>query len=324
MIGFYYIIAETVSGFDAILNPFELYTLPLDDWIAIGVELVVDRFRPLFQAIRVPVELILNSIESLFIAIPPLIFIVGLGLITWQIGGRAIAIYTVITLTFIGFLGIWKAAMVTLALVLTAVILCAIVGIPVGILAAKNDRIDRGLRPLLDTMQTLPAFVYLVPVVMLFGIGRVPGTIATFIFAVPPLIRLTNLGIRQVSPEAVEAAIAFGSTPRQILWNVQLPLSLPTILTGINQAIVLALSMSVIASMIAVEGLGQLVLQGVGRLDVGLAAVGGLGIVLIAILLDRIATAIANGGGSWRDRGIIKWLSRNRKRSQEAIHYSSR
>jgi ABC-type proline/glycine betaine transport system permease subunit len=159
---------------------------------------------------------------------------------------------------------------------------------------------------------------------MLFGIGRVPGTIATFIFAVPPLIRLTNLGIRQVSPEAVEAAIAFGSTPREILWNVQLPLSLPAILTGMNQAIVLALSMSVIASMIAVEGLGQLVLQGVGRLDVGLAAVGGLGIVLIAILLDRTATAIAKSGESWRDRGIIKLLSRHRQRSQDAINYSSR
>lgn len=324
MIGFDYIIAETVSGFDAILNPFELYTLPLDDWIAIAVEFVVDNFRPLFQAIRVPVELILNFIESLFLFIPPLIFIVGSGLITWQIGGHTIAIYAILTLTFIGFLGIWKAAMVTLSLVLTAVILCAIVGIPAGILAAKNDRFDRGLRPLLDTMQTLPAFVYLVPVVMLFGIGRVPGTIATFIFAVPPLIRLTNLGIRQVSPEAVEAAIAFGSTPREILWNVQLPLSLPAILTGMNQAIVLALSMSVIASMIAVEGLGQLVLQGVGRLDVGLAAVGGLGIVLIAILLDRTATAIAKSGESWRDRGIIKLLSRHRQRSQDAINYSSR
>ena len=323
MIQFYHTIAETVSGFDAILNPFELYTLPLDDWIGIAVDFFVDHFRPLFQAIRSPVELILNFIESRFLSIPPLILILALGLITWQIGGRAIAIYTILTLTLIGLLGIWKATMVTLSLVLTAIILCVVVGIPVGILAAKNDRIDRWIRPLLDTMQTLPAFVYLVPVVMLFGIGRVPGTIATFIFAVPPLIRLTNLGIRQVSPEAVEAAIAFGSTPLQILWNVQLPLSLPAILTGINQAIVLALSMSVIASMIAVEGLGQLVLQGVGRQDVGLAAVGGFGIVSIAILLDRIAIVIANSGGSWRDRGIIKVLSRNRKNSEEPLEYLS-
>jgi hypothetical protein len=143
MIQFYPIISETVSGFDAILNPFELYTLPLDDWIAIAVEFLVDRFRPLFQAIRVPVEFILNFIESLFLSIPRLIFILALGFIIWHIAGRSIAIYSILTLTFIGLLGIWKASMVTLALVLTAVILCAIVGIPVEILAAKNDQFDR-------------------------------------------------------------------------------------------------------------------------------------------------------------------------------------
>jgi ABC-type proline/glycine betaine transport system permease subunit len=155
-------------------------------------------------------------------------------------------------------------------------------------------------------MQTLPSFVYLVPVVMLFGIGEVPGVIVTLIFAVPPLIRLTNLGIRQVSKEVVEAALAFGSTPNQVLWEAQIPLALPTILAGVNQSILLALSMVVVASMISVEGLGQMVLRGIGRLDVGLATVGGISIVLVAILLDRITQALGKAKKvSWKKRGPI-------------------
>ena len=183
--------------------------------------------------------------------------------------------------------------MISLSLVVTAVVFCLAVGIPVGIVCAKSDRAERAIRPLLDVMQTLPSFVYLVPVVMLFGIGEVPGVIATIIFAIPPLIRLTNLGIRQVSTEVIEAGIAFGSTPWQLLWEAQIPLAMPTILAGVNQAILMALSMSVVTSMIAVPGLGKMVLQGVGRLDVGLAAVGGLGIVLLAIMLDRLTQALA-------------------------------
>jgi glycine betaine/proline transport system permease protein len=157
-------------------------------------------------------------------------------------------------------------------------------------------------------MQTLPTFVYLLPVVMLFGTEKVPGVIVTVIFAVPPLIRLTNIGIRQVSAETIEAAQSFGSTPRQMLWEVQVPLAMPTILAGVNQAIMLALSMVVIASLIAVEGLGQMVNRGIGRLDVGLAAVGGIGIVLMAIVLDRITQAAGKppkDGRSWHDRGPI-------------------
>jgi glycine betaine/proline transport system permease protein/glycine betaine/proline transport system substrate-binding protein len=167
-----------------------------------------------------------------------------------------------------------------------------IIGIPLGVVAAQNDPVEHLIRPVLDVMQTIPTFVYLVPVVMLFGIGEVPGVIATIIYATPPLIRLTNLGIRQVSSEAVEAAIAFGSTPLQVLWEVQLPLAMPAILTGLNQTILFALGMSVITAMIAVPGLGLMVLQGVGRLDVGLASIGGIGIVLMAIILDRITQAI--------------------------------
>ncbi|HAC63175.1 MAG TPA: glycine/betaine ABC transporter permease [Cyanothece sp. UBA12306] len=285
---YYLMSTQNVSGIDTILNPFQLYTIPLDDWITQFINFIVNNFRPFFQAISFPISWILKSIEWFFLAIPPLIFIIVLGIITWKLVGKKIAIYSIISLILIGFVDIWEQSMVSLALVVTAVVFCLVVGIPVGIICSKNDRIEQVIRPLLDVMQTLPSFVYLVPVVMLFGIGEVPGVIATIIFAIPPLIRLTNLGIRQVSPEVVEAAIAFGSTPLQVLWEAQIPLAMPTILAGVNQAILMALSMSVVTSMIAVPGLGQMVLQGVGRLDVGLAAVGGLGIVLLAIMLDRI------------------------------------
>ena len=278
---------------DNILNPFQLYTIPLDDWITEIINFLVDNFRPFFQAIGLPIRWTLQNIESGFQAIPPLIFIILVGLIAWRVAGRKITIYSVIALTLIGFVDVWEQAMVSLALVITAIIFCLVVGIPIGILSAKSNRFERLVRPVLDVMQTLPSFVYLVPVVMLFGIGEVPGVIATIIFAIPPLIRLTNLWIRQVSPEVMEAAIAFGSTPWQLLWEAQIPLAMPTILAGVNQSILMALSMSVVTSMIAVPGLGLMVLQGVNRLDVGLAAVGGLGIVLLAIMLDRITQAIA-------------------------------
>ena len=303
-----YFIAASQGELETILNPFQFYTLPLDKWVNAAVNFLVDNFRPLFQAISLPISGSLEIIKSAFLGIPPLIFLILIGLLVWQLAGKKIAIYSVIALCLIGFCGAWEAAMVSLALVLTAVIFCLLVGIPFGIASAISDRFNKILDPLLDAMQTLPTFVYLVPVVMLFGIGEVSGIIATFVFAVPPLIRLTNLGIRQVSPEAVEAALAFGSTPQQVLREVQIPLALPTILAGTNQAILLALSMSVVTSMIGVEGLGQMVLQGLGRLNVGLAAVGGLGIVLIAVMLDRITQSISKGNiVSWQERGPIGW-----------------
>ena len=289
----YLLATEKPEGINVLLNPFQLYTIPLDDWISQSIEFIVKNFRPFFQTISLPIGWGLKRIEWGFSAIPPLIFIIIIGILAWKLAGKKIAIYSIISLTLIGFVGAWEQAMVSLALVVTAVLFCLMVGIPVGVISAKNDPLERVIRPLLDVMQTLPSFVYLVPVVMLFGIGEVPGVIATIIFAIPPLIRLTNLGIRQVSPEVTEAAIAFGSTPWQVLWEAQIPLAMPTILAGVNQAILMALSMSVVTSMIAVPGLGQMVLQCVGRLDVGLAAVGGLGIVLLAIMLDRMTQAIS-------------------------------
>lgn len=196
--------------------------------------------------------------------------------------------------------------MVTLSLVLTSVFFCIVLGLPLGILLARSDRALAVLRPVLDAMQTTPAFVYLVPIVMLFGIGNVPGVVVTVIFALPPLIRLTNLGIRQVPPDLIEAANAFGASPRQLLYKVQIPLAIPSIMAGVNQTLMLALSMVVIASMIAVGGLGQMVLRGIGRLDMGLATVGGLSIVLLAVLLDRLTQAVG------RERQALKTQEKQR------------
>jgi glycine betaine/proline transport system permease protein len=310
---------------DIILNPFQQELIPLASWIETAVSWVVDNFRWVFQLIRWPISQFLNGVEDFFLWIPPLIFLIILGLVAWQVAGRNIAIFSVIAMALVGMIGAWEESMITLSLVLTAVFLCTLVGTPLGILAARNRKFEQIIRPVLDAMQTLPAFVYLVPVVMLFGTGKVPGVIVTFIFAVPPLIRLTSIGIQQVSAEVVEAATAFGATPRQTLWDVQIPLALPTILAGLNQAIMLALSMVVIASLIAVEGLGQMVNRGIGRLDVGLAAVGGIGIVLMAIVLDRITQAAGKNTGSgvsWKEQGpiglVMKWFQSEPKSTPQA------
>jgi glycine betaine/proline transport system permease protein len=195
-------------------------------------------------------------------------------------------------MVFIGLLGIWPETMTTLAMVFSSVVFCTIVGIPLGIWAGRSDRFEAILRPILDAMQTTPAFVYLVPIVMLFSIGNVAGVLATIVFALPPIIRLTALGIRQVHPELVEAALAFGATSRQVLLRVQIPLALPTIMAGLNQTIMMALSMVVIAALIGAGGLGAPVILGLNTLDIGQAVVGGLGIVLVAIILDRITQSM--------------------------------
>jgi glycine betaine/proline transport system permease protein len=194
--------------------------------------------------------------------------------------------------TVVAGMDLWAATMQTLALVLTATLLALLIGLPVGIWASKSDPVERIVRPILDFMQTMPAFVYLIPAVLLFGLGEVPGVIATFIFATPPAVRLTNLGIRQVPEEVVEAARSFGSTPRQMLLKVELPVALPTILAGVNQTIMLALSMVVIAALIGARGLGEPVVRGITQLQTDVGFEGGLAIVILAIVLDRITQGI--------------------------------
>jgi glycine betaine/proline transport system permease protein len=178
------------------------------------------------------------------------------------------------------------------------VLFCAVIGLPLGILAARSDLFWRIVRPVLDIMQTIPSFVYLVPIVMLFGVGMTPGIIATIIFAIPPMVRLTNLGIRNVRADLIEAAHAFGSTEWQMLWDVQIPLALRTIMAGLNQTLMLALSMVVIAALIGAGGLGLTVNTGLGRLDVGGATGGGVGIVILAIVLDRITQGLGEKGAA--------------------------
>lgn len=287
--------------------------LPVQHWINQFLAWFVEQFRPAFQALRQPVDALLSGVEAVLLYPPTLVMIGILSLLAWQLAGGRLALATLASLLGLGLLGIWAESMVTLSLVLTALFFCVLIGLPLGIWLARSDRANALVRPLLDAMQTTPAFVYLVPVVMLFGIGNVPGVIVTIIFALPPLVRLTNLGIRQVRPDLVEAAQAYGASPWQLLTKVQLPLAMPSIMAGINQALMLSLSMVVIASMIAVGGLGLMVLRGIGRLDMGLATVGGLGIVVLAIVLDRLTQALSRGDrrtAAWHQRGPVGLLRR--------------
>lgn len=288
-------------------------SLPLESWINQGLGWVVAHFRPLFQAVRAPIDATLAGAGHVLLAAPAPVVIAIVGLLAWQFTTRTLAVGTVLALLALSMLGVWPEAMITLSLVLTSLAFCMVIGLPLGILLASSDRAQNVLRPLLDAMQTTPAFVYLVPVVMLFGIGNAPGVIVTIVFALPPLVRLTNLGIRQVRPDLIEAARAYGASPWQLLTRVQFPLAMPSIMAGINQSLMLSLSMVVIASMIAVGGLGQMVLRGIGRLDMGLATVGGLGIVVLAITLDRLTQAMGQprrGVRHWYETGPAGFILR--------------
>lgn len=287
-----------------LLDPFQEALIPLGSWVDQGLDWLVENFRGVFQAIRWPIDGVLTGIESALLAVPDLLMLAIIGLLAWQASSARLGIGAVISMAVVGLIGAWSEAMVTLALVLTSVFFCLVIGLPTGIWLARSERATTVVRPILDAMQTTPAFVYLVPVVMLFGIGNVPGVVVTIIFALPPLIRLTSLGIRQVPEDLVEAARSFGASRRQLLMRVQLPLAMPTIMAGVNQTLMLALSMVVIASMIAVGGLGQMVLRGIGRLDMGLATIGGVGIVILAIILDRMTQAF---GESRRDKPTRHW-----------------
>jgi glycine betaine/proline transport system permease protein len=306
------------------LDPFQSLNIPLGSWVETALKYLVHNFRDVFRSIRWPVDQVLDGVQWGLLSLPPTVFIIIAGLISWQIGGKRIAIFSVATLTGLGLIGVWNDAMVTLALVLTSLLFCAVIGIPLGILCARSDRTEMIIRPVLDAMQTLPAFVYLVPVVMLFGIGNVPGVIVTIIFSVAPLVRLTNLGIRQVPADKVEAARAFGCTPMQMLMKVQLPLAAPTMMAGLNQTLMLSLSMVVVASMISVGGLGLMVLSGIGRLDMGLASVGGAGLVLLAVFLDRLTQAMGERsadlatGQRWYESGPVGLVMKLKKKKNVA------
>ncbi len=313
---------ETVDEktFD-VMNPFQDAVLPLDTWVESGLDWLVEHGRPVFQAIRVPIDFILSSFETALVSTPAPFMLLILFLLAWQFSNLRLGVATLLSLIFIGLIGAWTQAMTTLSLVLTSVFFCLLIGLPMGIWLARSQTAAKIVRPILDAMQTTPAFVYLVPIVMLFGIGNVPGVVVTIIFALPPVVRLTILGIQQVPEELIEAGHSFGASKKQMLYRIQLPLALPTIMAGVNQTLMLSLSMVVIASMIAVGGLGQMVLRGIGRLDMGLAAVGGIGIVILAILLDRITQVLGVNAGNtkvrWYHTGPISGLLQlTRKKKQ--------
>lgn len=299
-------IAAKVSYKFDVSHPFHDLIIPLGKWVDASLTWIVGNFRDFFQLTKVPIETTLLGVQNFLLYVNPIIIIAFFALLAWQVASKKMAILTLLSFLAIGFMGVWEESMITLALVLTSVIFSMIIGLPLGIASAKSDKFNNIIRPVLDAMQTTPAFVYLIPIVMLFGIGNVPGVIVTIIFALPPLIRLTNLGIRQVPADLIEASHSFGASESQMLFKVQLPVAMPTIMAGINQTLMLSLSMVVIASMIAVGGLGQMVLRGIGRLDIGLAAVGGLGIVLLAIVLDRLTQQM--GKKDKKDKN--KWFTK--------------
>jgi len=279
------------------MSPSDFLVIPFDEWVTAFVRgWLVPNFRPFFRAVQVPITQVLNGLDAFFAFVPMLAMTAAFAALALRFAGRGMAIFTIVGFVFIDMIGLWPQTMTTLAMIVTSVMFCAGIGIPLGILAARNDLTWKVLRPTLDVMQTIPSFVYLVPIVMLFGVGMAPGIIATVIFALPPIVRLTNLGIRNVRGDLVEAAEAFGSTSLQMLLEVQLPLAMRTIMAGLNQTLMLALSMVVIAALIGAGGLGLVVNTGLGRLDVGQATAGGVGIVILAIVLDRITQGFGAQG----------------------------
>ncbi len=255
---------------------------------------LTNNFEPVFDGMGLTISTILNTFTNVLLFLHPILVIVIFSAIAWVTAKRGIAIFTFIGMFIIYTMGFWEPTMQTLSLVITSVIIALVIAIPLGIWSSKSDLVESIVRPILDFMQTLPAFVYLIPSVLFFKLGEVPGVVATLIFSMPPAVRLTNLGIRQVPHEIKEAAKSFGSTPNQILFKAELPVALPTILAGVNQTIMLALSMVVIAGMIGAGGLGNEVLKGITQLNIGLGFESGISIVILAIFLDRVTHALGS------------------------------
>lgn len=268
------------------------FKLPLGAWVEAAVEWSLDRFYTTFRAVSDGLYTGVEGLQAMLLAAPPWLLMAVLAVLARLVAGWGVAALVVVGLLIIDGIGLWQPTWETFSLVVAAETLVLLIGLPLGIWASRNDWVDRLLRPVLDFMQTMPSFVYLIPAVMLFGLGTVPGVLATVVFALPPLVRLTNLGIRQVPVDLVEAGEAFGSSPLQMLAKIQLPVALPTIMAGANQSIMLALSMVVIAAMIGAGGLGAEVLRGIQRLQIGTGFEAGLAVVLLAMTLDRLTQSV--------------------------------
>ena len=266
------------------------WRLPLRGWTNDAVNWLLVNYGDVFRGFTETLLQVLVRVERFLNWLPWWLVVLLVVLLVWHATARSWGTAAVLggLMVLVGGFGLWGSMMTTLAIMLVATVFTVLLGIPAGIAMARSDRLKRLFRPLLDGMQTMPSFVYLVPVVMFFGLGNVAAIIATFVYAVPPIIRLTDLGLRLVDTEVVEAADAFGASERQTLFLVRLPLAVPTIMAGINQTIMMALAMVVVASMIGARGLGQEVLRGLQRGDVGLGLEAGLAIVIVAVVMDRV------------------------------------
>lgn len=262
--------------------------IPIGKYVEIMIDWLTNSFAPFFEGIKSGLLAIIHGFEWLFTITPPLVTVLIIVAIAWKIANKKTAFLSGLGLLLIQCINLWPATMKTFALVTTSTTIALLIGIPLGILISRFNTLNLIIRPILDFMQTMPAFVYLIPAVYFFDLGPVPGAVATVIFAMPPVVRLTNLGIRQVAKEVIEASRSFGATPSQMLFKVQIPLAMPTILAGLNQTIMLSLSMVVISAMIGSGGLGDVVLKGITQMKMGLGFEGGLAVVILAMVLDRI------------------------------------
>ncbi len=272
----------------------DLPRVPLGDWFDKAVTWLTDHCGWLFDGIGSAVESVVDGLVDVLTFPPALVLTVILAVVALVLRGWKLALFTLVGFGLIDSMELWEPAMDSLALVLVAAVVAVVIAIPIGVLAARNDTVSRVVRPLLDLMQTMPAFVYLIPAIFFFSIGVVPGVVATVIFALPPGVRLTELGIRGVDKEMVEAGEAFGAAPRKILGGVQVPLAMPSIMAGVNQLIMLSLSMVVIAGMVGAGGLGGVVLEGINRVDIATGFEGGTAVVVLAIFLDRVTSALGD------------------------------
>lgn len=274
--------------------------LDVAGWASDAVDWLLDNLAFIFGPLRTIVSALVGWVETLLVGPPVVVILLAFTAIAFFAVGWAFALFTLAAFLLVDAMGHFEATMVSLALVVVAALLAVAIGIPLGILAARSSTASAVIKPLMDFMQTMPAFVYLLLAVIFFRIGVVPGVIASLVFSMPPAVRLTELGIRHVDREVVEAAEAFGATPRTVLTGVQLPLALPSIMAGVNQVIMLALSMVVIAGLAGAGGLGGIIVEGVQRLRVGLGFEGGLAVVILAIFLDRVTAGFGAGDAGAR------------------------
>ena len=266
--------------------------IPIGNFVERFIQLLLNNFQPFFDAQANHLNSFMDNIGYLLLSIPPLFFIIILSLIAWFLVNKKTAVFTVLGLLLIFGMHLWQMFIETFVLVIISTSISLIIGIPIGILMSKKKILNKIMLPILDFMQTMPSFVYLIPAVMFFGIGNVPGVISTVIFSMPPAVRLTKLGLEQVPKDLEEVGKSFGLTNFQMLYKIKLPMALPSIMAGINQSIMMALSMVVAASMIGTRGLGSQVLSGIQRNDIGIGFEAGLAVVILAIILDRITRSL--------------------------------